>query len=48
MLLCIITTEIQIRMMALWYSGSTPIEAAVGAGKKGNIAFLMKMEYSTY
>lgn len=51
MLLCVITTEIQIRTMALQYSGSCitpPTGAVVGAGKKGDMAFLMKMEYSTY
>lgn len=51
MLLCVIITEIQIRTMALQYSGSCitpPTGAVVGAGKKGDMAFLMKMEYSAY
>jgi len=51
MLLCVITNEIQIRTMAMQYSDScisTPTGAVVGAGKKRDMAFLMKMEYSTY
>lgn len=51
MLLCVITAEIQIRAIALQYLGlciTTPSEAVMGVGVKGDVGFLMQIKYSAY